>query len=433
MKNIKEKADYCLNCKTKLCSVNGCPLNNDIPSFINAIKQEQYENAYEILTKTTVLPSICGRICPHYKQCMGSCVRGIKGEPVQIGELETFAGDMAIKNNYKIKNLNYENIDYEEEKINNANSIKKEVIKATKKIAVIGGGPAGLTAAAFLARTGNKVTIYEKYDYLGGLLVHGIPEFRLPRDIIKKSIDKILELGIDIKYNQELGKNLNLKDLEKQYDNIILAFGANVSSKINIEGENLEGVYGANELLEYNNHPNYEGKTIVVNGGGNVAMDAARTIKRLGGKRVIVIYRRAREQMPAEQKEIEDAINEGVEFLFQHNIKKIVGEKHVHAIEVIKTELIEKQGEDRPVPVEIDNSNYIMDADDVVMAIGSRPADFIKNIGLELDKKGYIKVNKKSQTSNPKIYAIGDLSGNISTIAWAARSGREVANQINLT
>ena len=452
MQNIKEKADYCLNCKTKPCSVNGCPLNNDIPSFINAVKQEQYEKAYEILTKTTVLPSICGRICPHYKQCMGSCVRGIKGTPVNIGDLEAFVGDLAIENNYSIKKQN----------INN------------KKIAIIGGGPAGLTAAAFLTRSGNKVTIYEKYNYLGGLLVHGIPEFRLPREIIKKSIDKILELGIDVKYNQELGKNLDLKELEKEYDNIILAFGANVSSKINIQGENLKGVYGANELLENNYHPNYDGKIVVVNGGGNVAMDAARTIKKLGAKKVIVVYRRAREQMPAEQKEIEDAINEGVEFLFQHKIVRIIGEKlnkdentktlnskeysksdvtknlnfnrytenndsnssknyMVKKVELVKTELIEKQGESRPIPIEIENSNYEIETDYVVMAIGSHPADFIKNIGLELNEKGYIKVDENGLTSNPKIYAIGDLAGNMSTVAWAARSGRNVANQINLT
>ena len=462
MQNIKEKANYCLNCKTKPCSVKGCPLNNDIPSFINAIKQEQYEKAYEILTKTTVIPSICGRICPHYKQCMGSCVRGIKGEPVQIGELEAFVGDVAIKDNYEIKNLDEARVkSYESrnEKISNEEINSKQEIKnknATKKIAIIGGGPAGLNAAAFLTRSGNEVTIYEKYNYLGGLLVHGIPEFRLPREIIKKSIDKILELGIDIKYNQELGKNLDLKELEKEYDNIILAFGANVSSKINIQGENLKGVYGANELLEYNNHPSYDGKTVVVNGGGNVAMDAARTIKRLGAKKVIVVYRRAREQMPAEQKEIEDAINEDIEFLFLNKIVRIIGDNLtqyknsnnkqvkikdsnlldsdiVKKIELVKTELVQKQGESRPVPADIENSNYEIEADYVVMAIGSRPADFIKNIGLQLDERGYIKVDKNGLTSNPKIYAIGDLAGNMSTVAWAARSGREVANQINLT
>ena len=410
-KEIESKINMCLNCKMKPCSLKGCPLNNNIPDFIRAIKEEKYEKAYEILTETTVLPSICGRICPHFKQCMGSCVRGIKGKPVEIGALEAFVGDMAIKNNYKIK----------KQKLNH------------KKIAIIGGGPAGLTAAAFLAKNGNNVTIYEKYNYLGGLLVHGIPEFRLPKEIVKKSIDKILELGINVEYNQELGKNLNLKELEKKYDNIILAFGANISSKMKIEGENLYGVYGANELLEFGKHPDYTGKTVIVNGGGNVAMDAARTIKRLGAKKVIVTYRRAREQMPAEQKEIEDAINEGIEFLFQHNIAKILGDEKVRGIEVVKTELVKKEGENRLSPVSIKDSNYEIKADYVVMAIGSKPYEFVKELNLETDKRGYIKVNENGLTSNPNIYAIGDLAGNIATVAWAAKSGRDTAKMINLT
>ena len=411
MYNIKEKAEYCLNCKMKPCSIKGCPLNNNIPEFIDAIKQQNYRKAYEILLETTVFPSVCGRICPHYKQCMGSCIRGIKGEPVNIGTLEAFVGDFAIENNYKMTKENIQ----------------------SKKIAIIGGGPAGLTAAAFLARKGNTVTIYEKYNYLGGLLVHGIPEFRLPRDIIKKSIKKILELGIEVKYNMELGKNLFLDEVEKEYDNIILAFGANVSTKMGIEGEDLQGVYGGNELLEYNIHPDYAGKTVIVNGGGNVAMDTARTIKRLGAKKTIVVYRRAREQMPAEQKEIEDAINEGVDFLFQHNIIKIIGEKKVEEIEVVKTKLIQKEGETRLSPVNIENSNYEIQADYVVMAIGSKPQEFVKNLGLNTDKYGYISVDKNGQTSNPKIYAIGDLAGNVSTVAWACKSGRDVAEKISLT
>ena len=410
-KEIESKINMCLNCKMKPCSLKGCPLNNNIPDFIRAIKEEKYEKAYEILTETTVLPSICGRICPHFKQCMGSCVRGIKGKPVEIGALEAFVGDMAIKNNYKIK----------KQKLNH------------KKIAIIGGGPAGLTAAAFLAKNGNNVTIYEKYNYLGGLLVHGIPEFRLPKEIVKKSIDKILELGINVEYNQELGKNLNLKELEKKYDNIILAFGANISSKMKIEGENLYGVYGANELLEFGKHPDYTGKTVIVNGGGNVAMDAARTIKRLGAKKVIVTYRRAREQMPAEQKEIEDAIKEGIDFLFQHCIVKILGDEKVREIEVVKTELVKKEGENRLSPVNIKDSNYEIKADYVVMAIGSKPSELVKNLPFEVDKRGYIKVNENGLTSNPNIYAIGDLAGNIATVAWAAKSGRDTAKMINLT
>ena len=411
MQKIEEKAEYCLNCKVKPCSLKGCPLNNNIPDFIREIKEKEYEKAYEILTETTVLPSICGRICPHYKQCMGSCVRGIKGNSVEIGDLEAFVGDMATDNNYKIKKQEHNH----------------------KKIAIIGGGPAGITAAAFLAKNGNNVTIYEKYDYLGGLLIHGIPEFRLSKKIVEKSIEKILELGIDVKYNQELGKNVDLKKLENKYDNIILAFGANISTKMKIEGENLQGIYGANELLEYKRHPDYTGKTVVVNGGGNVAMDVARTIKKLGAKNVIVTYRRAREQMPAEQKEIEDAIKEGIDFLFQHSIVKILGDEKVRGIEVVKTELVKKEGENRLSPVSIKDSNYEIKADYVVMAIGSKPSEFVKELNLETDKRGYIKVNENGLTSNPNIYAIGDLAGNIATVAWAAKSGRDTAKMINLT
>lgn len=409
MDNIKEKSKYCLNCKNKPCSIKGCPLNNDIPLFIKAIKEEDYKKAYDILSETTVLPSICGRICPHYKQCMGSCIRGIKGKPVNIGELEAFIGDISIKEGYEIEKEN----------------------KYSKKVAIIGGGPAGLTAAAFLAREGNDVTIYEKYNYLGGLLIHGIPDFRLPKEVVKYSIDKILNLGIKVEYNKELGKNLDWSELENNYDNIILAYGANVSSKLKIEGEELKGVYGANELLEYNVHPNYINKTVIVNGGGNVAMDAARTIKRLGAKKVIVVYRRAKEQMPAEEKEIQDAIDEGIEFLFQHNIVRIIGKSNVEKIEVIKTKLIKKEGETRLSPVDIENSNYEINADYVVTAIGAHPQEMINKLGLKTDRKGYIEVNEKWQTSNPKIYAIGDLAGNVATVAWAARSGRNVAEEIN--
>ena len=407
--DIESKANMCLNCNNKPCSKKGCPLNNDIPLFISAIKEGDYKKAYDILCETTVLPAICGRICPNYKQCMGSCIRGIKGNPVNIGDLEAFVGDVSIKEGYEI----------EKEK------------KYSKKVAIVGGGPAGLTAAAFLAKEGNDVTIYEKYNYLGGLLIHGIPDFRLPKEVVKESIDKILKLGIKVEYNKELGKNLDLIDLENNYDNIILACGANISSKLRIDGEELKGVYGANELLEYNVHPDYTDKTVIVNGGGNVAMDAARTIKRLGAKKVIVVYRRAKEQMPAEEKEIQDAIDEGIEFLFQHNIVKIIGKSNVEKIEVIKTKLIKKEGEARLSPVDIENSNYEINADYVVTAIGAHPQEMINKLGLKTDRKGYIEVNEKWQTSNSKIFAIGDLAGNTATVAWAARSGRNVAKIIN--
>lgn len=374
MEEIKEKANYCLNCPVKPCSNKGCPLNNNIPEFIRAIKEEDIKKAYDILSETTVLESVCGRICPHMKQCEGSCVRGIKGSPVNIGDLEAYVGDIAIKNGYKISEINRKNKD--------------------KKIAIVGGGPAGITASAFLLKKGFSVTLFEKYNYLGGLLVHGIPEFRLPKDIVKNTIQKIIDLGLDVKYNFELGKNLSLNELEKNFDAIFLAYGANVTTKMGIEGEELKGVYGGNQLLEYKNHPDYKGKKVAVIGGGNVAMDCARTIKRLGAENVKIIYRRAEEQMPAETKEIQEAKNEGIEFLFQNNIVKIIGKDKVEKLELIKTKLVQKDGETRKVPINIENSNYIIDMDYVVMALGSMPESFTIDLGLVLNKYGYIYIDE---------------------------------------
>lgn len=415
MEKIDEKVNYCLNCKTKPCSNKGCPLGNQIPQFIEQIKQGNYKKAYQILSETTVLQGVCGRICPHQKQCQGSCVRGIKGEPVSIGDLEAFAFDAMIEEKDSLLNC------YAEE-------MKKN--KSNKKVAVIGGGPAGLTASAFLAKQGAQVTIYEKYDYLGGLLVHGIPEFRLPKEIVKKTVDKILQLGIETKYHQQLGKDISLQDLEKHYDAIFLSMGANQSCKMGIEGEELDGVYGGNELLEYHLHPDYKGKTVAVVGGGNVAMDCARTIKKLGAKEVKVIYRRAREQMPAEDKEVEEAMKEGIQFLFQNNIVKIIGKEKVEKVELIKTELVQKEDDTRLVPVNIKGSNYKIKMDYIIMALGSEVECYVKDLGLKTNKWGNIEVNENYQTSNPKIYAGGDLAGMKATVAWAAHSGREAAKNI---
>lgn len=307
---------------------------------------------------------------------------------------------------------------------------KLRKIRIIKRLQSFGGGPAGLTASAFLAKSGIKVTIYEKYDYLGGLLVHGIPEFRLPKEIVQKTVDKILNLGIEVKYNQQLGKNLFLKDLEQQYDAIFLSIGANQSAKMGVEGEELEGVIGGNELLEYNLHPEYKGKTVAVVGGGNVAMDCARTIKRLGAKEVKVIYRRARVQMPAEDKEVEEAMKEGIEFLFQNNIVKILGRDKVERVELIKTQLIQKENDTRLVPINIENSNYTLEMDYVIMALGSKVESYVEKLGLKTNQWGNIEVNEKYQTSSPKIYAGGDLAGVKSTVAWAAYSGREAAKNI---
>ena len=406
---LKQKANYCLNCKAKPCSNKGCPLNNDIPTFINLAKNGEFEKAYEIITKTSVLPSICGRICPHYKQCQGSCIRGIKGNPVSIGEIEAFIGDMAIKHNYNIKKFD-----------------KQDLYQ--KNIAVIGGGPSGLTVSSFLARRGANITIYEKYSNLGGILTRGIPEFRLPKNIVEKSIDKILALGINVKYNMQLGKDFNLEDIKNKYDAIILALGANVSNKMNIDGEYLNGVYGANEFLEGLYNIDFNGKTVVVNGGGNVAIDAARTAKSKGAKNVFVIYRRSKNEMPAEKKEVEDAINENIEFLFQNNIVKIIGnnQNQVSGVQLIKTELVKNPNDNRLTPVNIENSDYTINADYVIMALGSHPANFVKNLGLELKSNGKILTNEFGQTSIPNVYAIGDLADNKSTVAFAAKSARIV-------
>ena len=409
---IKEKVNYCLNCKIKPCELKGCPLGNHIPDMIRLLKEEKYKEAYQEISKTTVLPGVCGRICPHMKQCQGSCVRGIKGNPVSIGDLEAYTFDKSVELGYKL-------IDCYE-----------KVPKTNKKVAVIGGGPAGLTCAAFLAKEGINVTIYEKYNELGGILVHGIPEFRLPKEIVKETINRILELGIEVKYNQILGKTITLDELKKEYDAIFLSVGANKSTKMGVEGEELEGVYGGNELLEEKNYPGFTNKKVAVIGGGNVAMDCSRTIKRLGAKEVNVIYRRAEKQMPAEEKEIADAKKEGINFLFQNNIVKILGKDEVEEVELIKTQLIKKEGETREVPVNIEGSNYKIDIDCIVMALGSQVSDEILTLGLTLNKWGNIMVDENYQTEDKQIYAGGDLIGMKGTVAWAAKSGREAAKKI---
>ena len=410
MNNIKEKVNYCLGCKVKPCK-KGCPLQNDITEIIRYMKNEEYEEAYKIATKTSVLQSVCGRICPHMSQCEGSCIRGIKSTPVSIGEIEAYLGDIAIKNQY--------------------NMCEIEKIKNNVKIAVIGSGPAGLTCAAYLARSGANVTIFEKYDKLGGILRHGIPELRLSKDILDESIKKIIDLGIKVECNKELGRNLQIDTLKQEFDAIYLAIGANISWKMNIPGEDLNGVFGGNELLEKADHPDYKGKTVIISGGGNVAMDCARTVKKLGASSVKVVYRRAQEQMPAEKKEIEDAKNEGIEFLFQNNIVKIIGDTSVKGIECVKTKLIQKEGETRLSPVNIEESNYKIDADYVIMAIGSTiEKEVIDKIGVSVNKKGYVDINEDYETSIENVFAGGDLAGTKATVAWAARSGRDAAEKI---
>jgi glutamate synthase (NADPH/NADH) small chain len=410
--NIKQKAEYCLNCKNPQCRT-GCPLGNNIPAFIQKVKEDNLEEAYKILCETTAIPAICGRICPHQKQCQGKCIRGIKSEPVSIGEIEAYVGDWALNNTNSLLNC------------------CKDIQEKNKKVAVIGGGPSGLTAAVFLRKNGYKVTIYEKQKDLGGILKRGIPEFRLSNEIVEKTIEQILALGIDVQCEKELGKNLYLVDLKKEYDAIYLAIGANVPRKMMIEGEELEGVYGGNSLLENQNHPDYTNKKVAIIGGGNVAMDCARTIKRMGAEQVVVIYRRSEAEMPAESKEISDAKKEGVEFLFLNNIVKILGTNKVEKIECIKTELVQKEGETRKSPVNIENSNYILNMDYVVMAVGGEvDKDLIEKCNISTTTKKYVQVNENNQTSDEKVFAGGDVVGQNSTVAWAASDGKNVASKI---
>lgn len=399
IEEIKKQAQYCLNCKAKPC-MSGCPLSNDIPEFISCIKEEKYEDAFKVLSDTTIFESICGRICPQKSQCEGSCIRGRKSDSVHIGELETFIGDYALENiNTKIK----------------------EAEDDCKKVAIIGSGPSGLAASYYLSKRGYKVDIYEKHSKLGGLLRHGIPEFRLEKEILDKWLKKyILNENVTVVTNLELGKDILIEELKKKYDAIILAIGSNVSCKMNIPGEDKKIVLSGNELLEYRNMPDFKNKSVVVIGGGNVAMDTSRTIKRLGAKEVKVIYRRSEKQMPAERKEVEDAKKEGIEFLFLTNMIEVFDEK----IECVKTELIKKEGETREYPINIEGSNFFIDTDFVVLAVGSTTdKKIIDELGLEINKWGNIKVDKNYKTSDEKIYAIGDVAGVKQTVAWAARSG----------
>lgn len=403
---LNELLTNCESCVIKPCQI-GCPLNNDITGFIKELKNNNYKGAYDILSNTTVLMSLCGRICPHFQQCQGKCVKGVSFDAVEIGKLEAMVGDLALENGWTISSP----------------------ADTKYHVAVIGGGPAGLTCAAFLRRNGINVTIYEKHDYLGGIMVHGIPEFRLPKSLVKKVTDNIVSLGIDVKYNQEFGKDYSLEDLKNNYDAIFIGVGANLSNKMDIPGEELTGVYGGNELLENKTHPDYKDKVVIVSGGGNVAMDVSRTAKRMGAKRVIVVYRRSENEMPADKKEIEEARKDGVEFLFLTTITKVLGTDKVEKIEVLKNELVQKEGEKRLSPVPIEGSNYEIEADYVMMAIGSHSDAFISKLNLE-QEKGRITIDKDGRTSDPKVFSGGDIAGTKGTVAWASRAGRNAAYSI---
>lgn len=408
MEKINDLLNKCVSCKTKPCQV-GCPLGNDTAGFIKLMKENKYREAYELLCETTVFQSICGRICPHTKQCQGKCVMATSKSSVEIGRLEAYIGDMAIKEGWDIPKFSEE--------------------MTNKKVAVVGGGPAGLTCAAFLKRNGIEVTIFEQYNFLGGILSHSIPEFRLDREILQNSLNQILKLGIDVEYGKKLGENISIEELEKEYDAIFLAFGANKSMIMDIEGNSLDGVLGGNELLEKGECLDFINKRVIVVGGGNVAMDVSRTLKRNGAKNVKVIYRRSENEMPAEKKEILAAREDGVEFEFQTNIIKILGNKNVEEIECVKTNLVKVDDFARPVPIDIEGSNFKIKTDLVIMAIGSQIDESMIS-KLIVDTNIFKNVDENCRTSKEKIFIGGELANGKGSVARAAKSGRMAAYSI---
>lgn len=400
---VKIAASKCETCVTKPCQI-GCPLNIDIPEFIENVKNNNYEEAFKVLCKSTVLPSVCGKICPVDKQCQGSCAKKVSYDPVEIGKIESYVGDLAVENGWKLPRKG----------------------KKKERIAVIGSGPSGLTCAGFLAENGYQVTIYEKHEYLGGLLYHGIPKFRLNKELVSKVIKQILDLGIEVKTNVSLGKDISLKELEKEYDAVFLGLGANVSKMMGLSGEELNGVYGANELLENLVQVDYTSKRVVVIGGGGVSIDMARTAIKEGASEVGIIYRRSRSEMSAEMNDIRAAKKEGIKFLFQTNVINVIGEDKVTGIECVKTTLDKEKK-----AINVEGSNFVIDTDVVIMAVGSRAdSELLESLKLDVKENGYLMVNSNNQTSNPKIFAAGDLTGAKSTVAWACRNGRDTAYSI---
>lgn len=421
-----DEAKRCLNCKHRPC-MQGCPVSIKIPEFVALVAEGKFEEAYQKIKETNALPAVCGRVCPQEKQCESKCVRGIKGESVGIGRLERFVAD------YHMKNV--------EDKI--------EIPEPNgKKAAVVGSGPSGLTVAGDLAKRGYKVTVYEAFHTAGGVLMYGIPEFRLPKDIVQKEIANLKAMGVDIQTNVVIGKTLTVDELfnEMGYDAVYIGSGAGLPRFMGIEGESLNGVYSANEFLtrinlmkgykfpEYDT-PVYVGKKVAVLGGGNVAMDAARCAMRLGAEHVYIVYRRGREELPARAEEVFHAEEEGIEFKLLQNPTKILGNEDgwVTGMEVIKMELGEPDESGRRRPVEIKGSEEALDVDTVVVAIGQTPNPLIRKTteGLETNKRGCIVADETGKTSKAHVYAGGDVVTGAATVILAMGAGKAAAEAID--
>lgn len=415
----------CLNCKNMPC-VQGCPVNIHIPEFISKIKECDFEGAYEIISKSSSLPAVCGRVCPQEKQCEAKCVRGIKGQPVGIGRLERFVADW-----------------------HNAHSDNSEIVIKSNghKVAVIGSGPSGLTCAGDLAKKGYKVTIFEALHTAGGVLVYGIPEFRLPKKTVQKEIDNLSLMGVDIQTNVIIGKTLTVDELfDMGYEAVFIGSGAGLPNFMGITGESLKGVYSANEFLTRSNlmkaylsnptTPIMKGGKIAVVGGGNVAMDAARTALRLGAEKVYIVYRRSMEELPARKEEVEHAIEEGVEFLLLNNPVQILGDENgfVSGMECIKMELGKPDERGRRSPFPIENSEFTLQVNTVIIAIGTSPNPLIKSTtaGLEVNKRGGIIIEEATgATSREKVYAGGDAVTGAATVISAMGAGKTAAKAID--
>lgn len=415
------EAQRCLNCKNKPC-VAGCPVNVRIPEFIAKVAEGDFAGAYEVITSTNSLPAVCGRVCPQETQCEGKCVRGIKGEPVAVGRLERFVAD------------------WHREHIGND---KVEKISSNgKKAAVVGAGPAGLTAAGDLVNKGYEVTVFESLHKEGGVLVYGIPEFRLPKDIVAYEIDTLRKKGVTFYHNVVVGRSLDIQDLfDEGYDAVFVGTGAGLPKFMNIEGENLVGVYSANEYLtrinlmkgyldEYDT-PIKKHKQVAVVGGGNVAMDAARCAKRMGAE-VHVIYRRGRDEMPARAEEIEHAEEEGIQFHLLNNPVRVLGDEnnYVSQIECIKMELGEPDASGRRRPVAIEGSEFTLDVDGVIMALGTSLNQLIVETteGLDENDWGGIQINDETGACTREgVFAGGDAVTGAATVIKAMGAGKLAA------
>ena len=429
-----DEALRCLSCKNMPC-VSGCPVNIHIPEFIAKVKEGDFEGAYQVIHKTSSLPAVCGRVCPQETQCEAKCVRGIKGEPVGIGRLERFVADW-----------------------HNAHSDTAPTVAPSNghRVAIVGSGPSGLTCAGDLAKKGYKVTVFEALHTAGGVLVYGIPEFRLPKSIVRKEVENLIAMGVDVETNVVIGKTLTVDELfEKGFEAVFIGSGAGLPNFMGIPGESYKGVYSANEFLTRSNlmkayredpdTPIMKGGKVAVVGGGNVAMDAARTALRLGAEKVYIVYRRSMEELPARREEVEHAQEEGIEFLLLNNPVEILGYENpddrrdpkngfVTGMKCIKMKLGEpdERGRRRPIPIE--GSEFVLDVNTVIISIGTSPNPLIKSTtaGLEVNKHGGIIVEEATgATTKEGVYAGGDAVTGAATVISAMGAGKTAAKAID--